>query len=305
VSQIQINFHPIASDARSRDQQDLMSYPCFSLSKKKRIDIIRFEDGKGNFVEISPNIKHGMCTIWDFDIMLYFVSYIRHLIDNDQPIPTVFQVSGYDILKFCGRDTGKSQYTQLRNALQRLASTFVSTNIRKEKMQDDEVERRDKYLNFTWIANFTENTITRTSKTGKKKEITRSYEIQLPQWFVDGVVDSKLVLGINPAYFQITGGLERWLYRTARKFSGVTPNGARYTLDHLHRRSGSGSKYRDFKYKIKKLIEAGNIPDFHFTLYKARGKDWLHFQKKDQEKQQISLADELADFEIIAENPQN
>jgi plasmid replication initiation protein len=306
MSQLELNYMPIATEARPRDQQDLMSFPCFSLSKKKRTDIVRFEDSKGNFIEVSPNPKFGMATVWDFDIMLYFVSYIRHLADTNKKIPKVFNVHAYDILKFCGRDTGKSQYDQLRSAMQRLGSTYVSTNIREESVLDEEIERKETYLNFTWISAFKENVKTRINhKTGKQKEITRAYEVQLPQWFVDGVVNSKLVLGINADYFQLTGGLERWLYRLARKFCGLSPNGMRYTLKHLYERSGSKSKYREFKRGIKDTIQKGNIPDYNFALYEMDGKDWLHFSEKDKSAEEFGkdFKERMASYKLIAESP--
>lgn len=306
MSQLELSFIPIASDARPRDQQDVMSFPCFSLSKNKQTDIIRFEDGNGNFIKVSPHQEFGMATIWDFDIMLYFVAYIRHLIDTGQTIPATFKVSGFDILKFCGRSTGKSQYQQLRQALNRLNSTFISTNIREDTIEDEEIERKETYLNFTWISSWKENLTTRiNSKTGKKKQVSQSLEIQVPQWFVDGVVNSKLVLGINSKYFQLTGGLERWLYRTARKFAGSQENGWKFTLKHLHERSGSGSSYREFKRKIKNIIEKGNIPDYHFGLYEMGGKDWVHFIKKESNPKD-SLEDfqkRIESFKLIAESP--
>lgn len=307
MSQLEMNFMPIATDARARDQQDLMSFPCFSLSKNKRTDTIRFEDSKGNFVEVSPHQKYGMATVWDFDIMLYFVSYIRHLIDKGESVPSTFTVSGYDILKFCGRSTGKSQYDQLRKGLLRLSSTFIQTNIREDMIADEEVERKETYLNFSWVSAFKENTVTRTNtRTGKKKEVSRSIEVQLPQWFVDGVANSRLVLGINPNYFQLTSGIERFLYRTARKFSGVNPNGVSYTLRHIFDRSGSNAEYREFKRSVKQAIERGNIPDYHFGLYKKGGKDWLFFTKKDEpdaHHEPMTLQEALQDFELIAETP--
>lgn len=307
MGQLELSFIPIASDARPRDQQDLMSFPCFSLSKNKQTDVIKFEDGKGNFVEVSPHPKFGMATIWDFDIMLYFVAYIRHLIDRGETVPNTFRVSAYDILKFCGKDRiGSSQYDQLRDALRRLQSTIVSTNIREDTIDDEEIERKETYLNFTWVSSWKENLTTRVNrKTGKKKQISQSLEIQLPQWFVDGVINSKLVLGINPTYFQLKGGLERWLYRTARKFAGSQKNGWKFTLKHLHKRSGSKSPYREFKRKIKGVVEKGNIPDYHFGLYEMGGKDWLHISKKENNLEDTvdEFQKKMESFKLIAESP--
>ncbi len=42
-----------------------------------------------------------------------------------------------------------------------------------------------------------------------------------PAGLVDaGVLDAALVLTIDPAYFRLTGGIERWLYRLVRKHGG-------------------------------------------------------------------------------------
>ena len=45
-------------------------------------------------------------------------------------------------------------------------------------------------------------------------------ELILPDWFYAGVLEDALVLTIDRAYFSLTGGLERWLYRIVRKHGG-------------------------------------------------------------------------------------
>jgi plasmid replication initiation protein len=42
----------------------------------------------------------------------------------------------------------------------------------------------------------------------------------VPDCFYAGVLQEVLVLTIDRAYFDLTGGLERWLYRLARKHGG-------------------------------------------------------------------------------------
>lgn len=42
----------------------------------------------------------------------------------------------------------------------------------------------------------------------------------LPDWFYTGLLDTSLVLTLDPVYFQLTGGLQRWLYRMVRKHAG-------------------------------------------------------------------------------------
>ena len=45
-------------------------------------------------------------------------------------------------------------------------------------------------------------------------------DLIMPDWFYRAVLDDALVLTIDPAYFGLTGGLERWLYRLVRKHAG-------------------------------------------------------------------------------------
>src|SRR3546814_16883137 len=71
-------------------------------------------------------------------------------------------------------------------------------------------------------------------------------EFVLPDWFYQGVLDRRLVLAIDPGYFRLTGGIERWLYRVARKHAGRQLNGWRFELRHLHAKSASQSRFSDF-----------------------------------------------------------
>ncbi len=42
----------------------------------------------------------------------------------------------------------------------------------------------------------------------------------VPDWFYSAVLDDALILTIDRAYFNLTGGLDRWLYRLVRKHGG-------------------------------------------------------------------------------------
>src|SRR3546814_12221741 len=63
-------------------------------------------------------------------------------------------------------------------------------------------------------------------------------ELILPDWFYAGVLDRGLVLTIDRAYFALTGGLERWLYRLVRKHGGRQSGGWSFDPTHLHLKSG-------------------------------------------------------------------
>jgi hypothetical protein len=128
----------------------------------------------------------------------------------------------YEILRFIGRGTSLRDYQRLKAALDRLQSTTICTSIR----QPAEGRRH----RFSWINEWKE----RTDRNGKPDGI----ELILPDWFYQAVLDDALVLTIDRAYFGLTGGLDRWLYRI-RKHGGRQRNGWRFDFRHLHQKSGA------------------------------------------------------------------
>jgi hypothetical protein len=85
--------------------------------------------------------------------------------------------------------------------------TVVTTNMR--------VKRGQKTTMFSWIDQW-DDLIDAQTKESKGVTLTVS------DWFYRGVTEDGGVLSIDPAYFSITGGRERWLYRVARKHAGAT-----------------------------------------------------------------------------------
>lgn len=262
-------FIPIAGEAKAKDQQDIMAFPCFSLSKKRRAAEIYFEDSRGSWVKIMPG-PHGMATIWDLDILLYLATLIKEKAHRGEEKRYSFTVSGYDILSFCQRGTAKKDYQALRAALRRLQSTAIETNIRLKTVVDPETGDEiihQQYHNFSWIDRWKEDQrVRRNYRTGKNQLISDGFEVHLPEWFVDGCWNEKLLLAINPRYFELTGGYERFLYRIARKFCGKQPSW-KISMRGLYRRSGTTVNYRRFCHYIKSTIEDGQMPDYYFTLY--------------------------------------
>ena len=49
---------------------------------------------------------------------------------------------------------------------------------------------------------------------------SRGMSLTLSDWFYEGLLMDGGLLSIDPMYFSITGGRERWLYRVARKHAG-------------------------------------------------------------------------------------
>lgn len=87
--------------------------------------------------------------------------------------------------------------------------------------------------------------------------------ITLSDWFYRRVLDDRALLTIDPAYFAITGGRERWLYRVARKHAGGNGgNGFAISFPTLFEKSGAEGTYRRFKFELLKIIERNALPGF-------------------------------------------
>ena len=102
-------------------------------------------------------------------------------------------------------------------------------------------------------------------------------EFVLPEWFYNSVVDRSLVLTIDPAYFRLTGGIERWLYRVARKHAGRQPEGWAFEFSHLHQKSGSLARPSDFALDLRRLTARQSLPGYRLQIEWEDGRELLRF----------------------------
>ena len=92
------------------------------------------------------------------------------------------------------------------------------------------------------------------------------------------MLDDALVLTIDRAYFELTGGLERWLYRVVRKHGGRQAGGWSFDILHLHRKSGSLSPPKHFAYDLREIVRRQTLPGYQLVIQRdARGIERLIF----------------------------
>ena len=94
--------------------------------------------------------------------------------------------------------------------------------------------------------------------------------ITLPDWLFEGIVQGGGVLTIHEDYFTLKGGIERWLYRVARKHAGSQEGGWRFTMKQLHEKSGSASKLANFACDIRKAVSADVLPEYTLEIARNR-----------------------------------
>ena len=251
-------LEPCGADISPRDQQDLMQHPFFSLAKSKRITPILYRAGDVE-VQVHALPEHGMASIWDADLLIWAGSQIVEAADRSRPTSRFLRFAPYQVLTAIGRGTGQRQYLLFNAALQRLQSTVIVTTVRNGAHW-----RR---AQFSWVNEWEE----RLDRRGRSDGV----ELVLPDWFYRGVLDRSLVLTIDPAYFQLTGGIERWLYRVARKHAGHQVAGWRFEFRHLHLKSGSQARFSDFALDLRRIAQRQSLPGYQLSEGCEHGRDML------------------------------
>ena len=214
-------FVVATGDASPRDQRDLMERPFFSLAKARRIAPILYEAGDVR-VEVHAVPEHGMATIWDADVLIWAAS---QLVEAESLLED-FALSALHALSASHLDRPADRRPRLQAAERRALAPAG------DRHPHDHPQRRA----------LAAPSVLLDQRVGGMRDARRSLEgmeFVLPDWFYRGVIDRSLVLAIDPAYFRLTGGIERWLYRVARKHAGRQPKGWLFEIAHLHTKSGS------------------------------------------------------------------
>lgn len=262
-------FLPYIADMPLRDQREIMERPFFSLAKSKRTKPIDYASPDGKlWVHVSANPDYGMATIWDADILIYCASVLADMARRGvNDVPRTLHLMPYDLLRAIGRPTTGRAYELLGQALDRLVATTIKTNIRAENRRE---------ATFSWLDGWTQLVDERTER-------SRGMTIELSNWFWEGVMMKGGVLAIDRAYFDITGGRERWLYKVARKHAGGAGEGGfAISMPVLFEKSGAEGEYRRFKFELLKLADKNALPGYDLSIEATRaGEPLLRMRRID------------------------
>jgi plasmid replication initiation protein len=281
VAQLEM-FMVSTVDPPLRDNRDAMDFPFLSL-QKKRTKPIEFSRS-GVQISVAADVRASIATIWDWDLIIFAASHLNDAIEAGlKPSPRVRFVP-HDALKQMGRGTGGKDYKELAQSIRRLRLTTVITNIRED---DDAGEERP----FSWLSSYAiPKRYSRTAMTPDNHDGTpdpaRPWEIELPPWLFNSIMRRKEILAVHPDYFQLTGGLERWLYRLARK---AVPDKAQvaainFRMETLHERSGTTRALKKFAFDLRKIAEAEPLPEYSMSI-RREGKHELVTLYRDCMKQ--------------------
>jgi len=256
----------------SRDLSEMMEVPFLALSKN-RIRPICYEkkNGKNTMrVRISGHSEHYIASIYDWDIILFVAGKIQQIINDGSDIPPrkiVFL--RHEILKAIKKHDGKKQEIDLRAALSRLQATRVETNIRNEDRRHGSV--------FSFIDGW--------AYTDRKD--VREIWVNLSDWLYEGICAKGSLLMVDSAYFSMTSGLKKFLYRTARKHAGIQGGSWEFLLKTLYEKSGSEQELKFFKRDLKKAVFDNDIPGYNLEWIEKENKVFVNFKHIDFTKSEL------------------
>ena len=244
-------FLPFVDVSGFREQPELMERPFFSLSKGKRVEPIDYVSPDKTVRVFVTGSDYGIATIWDADILIYLSSVVTAMKNSGRnEIPRAIDVTVYDLLRSIGRPTGGSAYKRLESTLDRLVSTVIKTNVRTEGSRE---------TTFSWLDSW--------SKTVDKEDRVIGLRLEMSNWFYQSLMPANSVLTIDRRYFELTGGLERWMYRVARKHAGGHgKRGFSMRFKTLYEKAGVQDRYTKFKTRLLAIIEANALPGIDLKI---------------------------------------
>ena len=179
-------------------------------------------------MHVSANPAFGIATIWDADILIWATSRINQMREQGaNDLPRTLRTTSYDLLKAIKRDTGGKGYKELQAALQRLEATTIQTSIRGSK--------RNTKAQFGWLDEWV-------MESDPETGAPRGLSLTLSNWVYEGVIKHRALLTLHPDYFALAGGVERAIYRIARKHAGDQPAGWTCRVSVLHDKTGARAR---------------------------------------------------------------
>jgi plasmid replication initiation protein len=242
-----------------RDVMEFMGVPLVSIYKKRTSPMI-YDNHDGSIkVKITPLTGHYLASIYDWDIIMYVASKIQEVINSNKDIPPrTIVIPRHKLLKELHRHDGKKQKEDLEESLKRLQSTVIETTIWNEDCRYKS--------GFSFLDNwgYTE-----------RKDV-KEFRITLSEWFYDGACKKGALLKTDPAYFKITSGIKKFLYRTARKHVG-NQNQWDFLVETIYEKSGSEREFKKFKHDLKKAVSDNDLPSYFMDWVEKDGKTYVRF----------------------------
>jgi len=207
-------------------------------------------DLDGQFFEITPSAT-GLPTMRDKDVLIYCVSWLANAMFDERhnDLSRNLRFTARDFLDFSKRGNGGAQYDGLAQALDRLAGSKITTNLRPP---DEIKECGDSFNLIRYEAE--------QDRDGRIDAVS----IELPERLYHCATDWTQVCAMHPDYFSLTP-LRRLIYILAKIHCGEWQPWA-VPLNELHRLTGCSSPLRNFKISVQGLLKDNSIPEYWMEM---------------------------------------
>ncbi|MBK8570540.1 MAG: replication initiator protein A [Nitrosomonadales bacterium] len=213
------------------------------------LEVRRF-DLDGQFFEITPSAT-GLPTVRDMDVLMFCVSWLANALfdERHKDLSRNLRFTARDFLDFSKRGNGGAQYDGLAQALDRLAGSKITTNIRPP---DEIKECGDSFNLIRYEAE--------RDRDGRIDAVS----IELPERLYHCATNWTQVCAMHPDYFSLTP-LHRLIYMLAKIQCGEWQPWV-VSLNELHRLTGCSSPLRKFKNSVQGLLTDNAIPEYRIEM---------------------------------------
>ncbi|TWB82876.1 plasmid replication initiation protein [Nitrospirillum amazonense] len=233
----------------------VMVFNFFALSKETVTELPVYDDGTVR-IEVTGT-KHGVANIWDKEVLIYLVSLIQDKLNRGEPVSPRLTFTGHDFFRVVGIHATNTAYQRLEDALKRLQSTQVLTNL--------ETGGEGETGAFSWVLDYRINY--RRDKDGGKT--MKSLTVQLCDWLYRAVVKDRKILTYHPDYFKLSP-TEKRLYEIARAHCG-NQGAFKMNIEKLRLRVGAESDLKVFKARLVALAKKRQaLPEYGLTVVDPR-----------------------------------
>ncbi len=234
-----------------------LEFPFFGLAPQPHHGIRRFEDEHGNYIDLLPG-PYGLPTIQDQDILIYCMSMAMAEVRRGRPVPERVQMTATDLLRFANRPTGGRQYDAVEQAIYRLTTLTLKTNLRGEE------------TTYTELFGIVDRaSMVRRHNRKDRPGALLGCSIVLSAWIREAL-EARRVLTLHDDYFRLRTPLDRAVYQVVRKHCGEQ-RAWTIGLGKLQAKVGSGRRTPDFRRQIRTV--ARRWVDQDFLDYSIRFED--------------------------------
>lgn len=248
-----------------RDVVDLMEFPFLALSKNRKTPLIYESTDGTQKIRITRHTGHFLASIYDWDIILVVAGKIQEILNSGSDIPPhTITIPRHELLKALHKQEGKKQQKDLEKSLSRLQLTGIHTTINNKDY------RHVEGFGFIDRWGYLER---------KNNREAKHIRITLSPWLYELCCAKGNLLKSSLSYFDMTSGLKKFLYRTARKHAGINKDGWTFSIETLYEKSGSERDLRKFKSDLKSTVIENDIPDYSMEWIEKSGQTLVAFKR--------------------------